>query len=529
MTSRTPHDAARDRPPDQAPLAVMGRAGIVIVAAALLSAACTEVVTPSASSPSHHPHTNPFHGPSPTTIAVPSAPIACPNQGVEQVSAKPAPPVSPAGIQKIRHVVVIMQENRSFDSYFGTYPGADGIPARNGAPTVSIYNPDSGTCQRPFHDPSLTNTGGPHFAGAATADLNHGQMNGFISSVLETKRVCQKDPNNPACRVGHKLDVLGYHDAREIPNYWTYAKDFVLQDHMFEATDSWSLPSHLYMVSAWSALCLRPPDPMSCHGSIDDPDTQPDQIAPDQPSFDWTDITYLLYRHQVSWGYYVQRGTQPDCADGDMTCPPLSQSRSTPEIWNPLPDFATVRADHQLGDIQNASNFFAAAKAGTLPAVSWVVPSNRDSEHPPSSIRNGQAWVTSLIDAVMKGPDWPSTAIFLSWDDWGGFYDHVVPPTVDGQGYGFRVPALVISPYARRGFVDHQVLSTDAYLRFIEQDFLGGIAIDPKTDGRPDLRPDVREELAILGSLMADFDFSQSPRPPVLLPLYPPPGPPSTP
>jgi phospholipase C len=106
----------------------------------------------------------------------------------------------------------------------------------------------------------------------------------------------------------------------------------------------------------------------------------------------------------------------------------------------------------------------------------------------------------------------------LSWDDWGGFYDHVVPPSVDGQGYGFRVPALVISPYARRGYVDHQVLSSDAYLRFIEQDFLGGAMIDPKTDGRPDLRPTVREQVAILGNLLRDFDFSRAPRPPVLLP-----------
>ena len=126
-----------------------------------------------------------------------------------------------------------------------------------------------------------------------------------------------------------------------------------------------------------------------------------------------------------------------------------------------------------------------------------------------------------------RGPDWDSTAIFHTWDDWGGFYDHVVPPQVDSNGYGLRVPSLMISPYARRGHIDHQVLSFDAYNKFIEDDFLNGSRLDPKTDGRPDPRPDVRENASVLGNLYADFDFSQQPRPPVLLPTQPAPGQPS--
>jgi phospholipase C len=121
----------------------------------------------------------------------------------------------------------------------------------------------------------------------------------------------------------------------------------------------------------------------------------------------------------------------------------------------------------------------------------------------------------------MSGPDWGSTAIFLAWDDWEGFYDHVVPPTIDHGGYGLRVPALVISPYARSGSIDHQTLSFDAYLKFIEDDFLGGQRLDPATDGRPDSRPYVRENDSALGNLLADFDFSQPPRPPLILPPYP--------
>jgi phospholipase C len=122
----------------------------------------------------------------------------------------------------------------------------------------------------------------------------------------------------------------------------------------------------------------------------------------------------------------------------------------------------------------------------------------------------------------MRSPDWSSTAIFLAWDDWGGFYDHVRPPVVDQNGYGLRVPGLVISPYAKRAFIDHQTLSFDAYVKFIEDDFLGGQRIDPATDGRPDSRPDVRERATILGDLAKDFDFTQAPRPPVLLPVRPP-------
>jgi phospholipase C len=117
----------------------------------------------------------------------------------------------------------------------------------------------------------------------------------------------------------------------------------------------------------------------------------------------------------------------------------------------------------------------------------------------------------------MSGPNWKDCTIFLAWDDWGGFYDHVVPPQVDRNGYRLRVPGLVISPCARAGCIDHQTLSFDAYLKFIENVFLAGQRLDPKTDSRPDPRPTVREDVAVLGDIRADFDFSQSPRPALLL------------
>ena len=324
---------------------------------------------------------------------------------------------------------------------------------------------------------------------------------------------------------------MGYHTAAEIPNYWTYAKDFTLNDHMFEPVKSWSEPDHLYMVSAWSAKC-KTRSPMSCYTNIIGPygAAQFDravhkELSTGQTTIDlaWTDITWLLYVHHVSWAYYIQRGIQPDCAnDSAETCGPVPQSAKTPGIWNPLPLFGDVQADHQLKNIQALRDYFHAAQTGTLPAVSWITPSNADSEHPPASVHQGQAYVTAVINAAMKSPDWSSTAIFLSWDDWGGFYDNVVPPKVDQQGYGLRVPAMVISPYARRGYIDHTTLSSDAYLKFIEDDFLDGARLNPKTDGRPDRRPDVREDESILGNMVADFNFDQTPLKPVLLATNPP-------
>jgi phospholipase C len=231
----------------------------------------------------------------------------------------------------------------------------------------------------------------------------------------------------------------------------------------------------------------------------------------------------------VSWGYYIDHGNEPDCGNDEATCVPVAQNRATPGIWNPLPLFTDVQQNKQQANVQAVAKFRKAARSGHLPAVSWVTPNQVHSEHPPASVHVGQAWVTGLINDVMRGPDWKSTAIFLNWDDWGGFYDHVAPPSVDINGYGIRVPGLVVSPYARRGYIDHQTLSQDAYLKFIEDDFLGGARLDPTTDGRSDPRPTVRENASVLGDLTADFDFSQQPRRPVMLPTNPPPGPASQP
>ena len=440
------------------------------------------------------------------------------------------------GIQKIKHIIVIMQENRSFDSYFGTYPGADGIPLENGATKACNPDPKNGGCVKPYHDARDENGGGPHGQQASIAAINGGKMDGFVAQAESGRKGCLAGPST-ACSNSSTTDVMGYHDEREIPNYWAYARTFVLQDHMFEPNASWSLPAHLFQVSAWSAYCTQHDHPESCTNQLQAPGIPPDfggrtaavfggeaRNGPrgTRPIYAWTDLTYLLHKHHVSWGYYVVKGTEPDCEDdSEANCPPVKQNARTPGIWNPLPYFDTVKEDAELDRIQPIENFYEQARKGTLPAVAWVVPSGEVSEHPPALVSAGQTFVTGLINAVMKSPNWKDCAIFLAWDDWGGFYDHVVPPKVDENGYGLRVPALVISPYAKKGFIDKQTLSFDAYLKFIEDDFLERMRLDPKTDGRPDPRPTVRENVVQLGDLVNDFDFEHRPLPPLILPEHP--------
>jgi phospholipase C len=416
---------------------------------------------------------------------------------------------------KIQHIVVIMQENRSFDHYFGTFPGAEGIPMdASGVPTVCNPDPNLGTCVKPYHLTADVNYGGGHGSKNAQTCMDGGKMDGFIKNAETSTKGCA-DPTDPNCVNGGIVDVMGYHTDAEIPNYWAYAKNFVLQDHMFETDASWSFPMHLYMVSGWSALCTTKGDPMTCSTNIDAPGI-PGQVAGPKNDYPWTDITYLLHKASVSWRYYLGEGDDPHCGGDPSECQPLTVSATVPSIWNVLPEFDTVKADGETGNVVPIDNFYDDVKNGKMPAVAWVAPAGVVSEHPKNLVSAGQTYVTALINTIMQSPYWSTTAIFLSWDDWGGFYDHVPPPTVDSGGYGMRVPAMVISPWAKKG-IDKQVLSHDAYLKFIEDVFLSGQRLDPAKDGRPDSRQSVRESASVLGDLMNDFDFNQQPLPPLVL------------
>jgi phospholipase C len=365
--------------------------------------------------------------------------------------------VAPPGLEKIQQFVFIMQENRAFDHYFGTYPGAEGMP-----PGVCLPNP-AGACIAPYHNPAVVNQGGAHTNAAALTCIDGGLMDGFLP--------------------GSGGDVMGWHDYHEIPNYWSYANLYVLQDRLFESVVSFSLPAHLYMLAAQSGGYVG--------GTGQGYPT----------SYGFPEITLLLGSGKINWRYYVNRGMAAGAADlndGDTNV-----DETTYTFWNPLPAFPAVKNNPaQFARLTDATQFYTDAQNGALPQVSWVIPNSVQSEHPPGSITDGMNYVTSLVNAVMNSPQWNTTAIFIAWDDWGGFYDHVTPPSVDQYGLGIRVPGLVISPYSRQGYVDHKTYSFESWLRLVEERF----GVIPMT---------ARDNTA--NDMTDAFDFTQQPRPGVML------------
>jgi phospholipase C len=278
--------------------------------------------------------------------------LAVPFVSVSGSRASESPALEDA-IEHIQHVIFVVQENRSFDHYFGTYPGADGIPMNNDVPTVCVPDRVLNECVKPYHSTNPVNLGGPHTQRHSVADVDGGKMDGFVETAIASHVRCAEAPKrfSAACATflgpQKQPDVMGWHDAREIPNYWAYAEHFGLQDHMFAPSDSWTLPSHLYLVSAWSASCTNPKDPMTCSSDLQLKEAMKVQRGGQQAIYGWTDITYLLAEAGVSWAYYV----------GDETCflDPCTMpkgSRTTRPWQNPLPGFVTVRQDHQLSNIQ---------------------------------------------------------------------------------------------------------------------------------------------------------------------------------
>ncbi len=444
---------------------------------------------------------------------------------------------------------MIMQENRSFDSYFGTFPGANGIPAGTCVP-LDPSQPGKG-CVVPFHDLHDSNAGGPHLYTSASADLDDGvtgaKNDGFIYEQTLGGNACSGNAmsgeaqarcagNRPGVA---RHDAVGYHTDAEIPNYWAYAKNFVLQDNMFEGVRSWSLDAHLDMTSEWSANCGKIPVLANCQTSLG-----ARKPSGTKPVYPWVNLFQLMDTKEVSWKYYLNTGAEPDCEDGEMTCEPQLQRGSVVSAWNPAPGFAWVQQQgkaYLTAHNPGIDQFLLDVKNGTLPQVSWIIPTADLSDHPPSGVTAGMEYVTSLVNSVMQSPYWQNTAIFVSWDDWGGFYDHVVPPNVDFnnpptqvQGFGIRVPGLLISAYAKPGYIDHAVLSPDSYATFIEQLFMGGTHLDPVAMGQPDNRPDIRDALtsvtypngstAPIGQLMNEFDFTQPPLAPLVLSTHIPTG-----
>ncbi|HUW64615.1 MAG TPA: alkaline phosphatase family protein [Spirochaetia bacterium] len=313
----------------------------------------------------------------------------------------------------VNHIIYLIQENHSFDNYFGHYPGADGIPAGTQLPA----EPGSAASVTPFHLTSL-NHDLPHDWDTAHLAWDCGKMDGFVWAEKSK-------------------DTMGYYDQGDLPNYYELAGHFALYDNFFSSLLGPSLPNHLYTVASQSGGVTR------------------NLLKAPEGGFGFPTLVGLLQGSGVSWKYY----------DG----------RANPHtfwLWNPLPGFTSFQKSPQLMDhIYNVSQYFQDLHDGTLPQVSWIVPNVVESEHPPADDRVGMWYTTAVINALEKSPYWQDSVIVLAWDDYGGFYDHVAPAQVDTFGYGPRVPAIVISPYAPAGQVVHDRYDLTSVLKFIEDRF----------------------------------------------------------
>ncbi len=363
--------------------------------------------------------------------------------------------IAPQAAGKIQHVFVLMQENHTFDNYFGTFPGADGIPAKLKLP-VDLARPAAGTAS-PYHLGSTRTPDLDHGALTARIAIDGGKMDGFVAA--------QNVRSLPG------TTALGYYDGSDLGLYWQLARDYVLGDRFFSSARGGSLENHQYAVSARaSGLGERIPVAGMSMPTI----------------FDRLDAK------QVSWKFYV-KNYDPTLTYRTVT---TGNPKDSQVAWVPLlamPAFVDDPA--RFSNIVDLSTLYADLAHGNVPAVSYLIQGGT-SEHPPGDVAHGQQAVTAIVSAIMRSPAWSTSAIIVTWDDWGGWYDHVAPPQIDADGYGLRVPVLIISPYARHGFIDHTTSDFTSILKFIER--LYGLA--PLT---------TRDEHA--SDLLEAFDFNQAP------------------
>ena len=361
---------------------------------------------------------------------------------------------APAAIQ---HVVIIVKENHTFDNYFGQFPGTDG----------ARFVPHNGRQEFPPSAPDRSQDIDHSFKAAHDA-YDQGRMDGFDRLPGGTVN-------------GTPLTFAQYREA-DIPDYWTYAREFVLYDHYFTSVMGPSTPNHLFFLAAssggtisnaWGVRLAQPPC-AAPRGAIT-------ILAPDggtavaKPCLEIPTIPGLLSKRGIGWRSY-----------GFWAIGLLADVYEEPAL---------------RANLRSSWAFAGDARAGRLPEVSWVwgIP----DEHPPRSVCDGMGWTVEQVNAIMAGPLWRSTLIIITWDDWGGWYDHVPPPQMDRFGLGFRVPALVISAYARRGYISHRLTEHASAAKTVETLF-----------GLPSLT--ARDAGA--NDLLDALDLSQPPRPKVFLP-----------
>jgi phospholipase C len=365
----------------------------------------------------------------------------------------------------IRHVVVIMQENRTFDNLFHGFPGADS--AQTGSNMGAVVPLSPVPLATPY-DPNHKHT-------AWWTAWDNGQMDGF--------GIAQTSPIPP-------LYAYSYVPSSQIQPYWTMATQYTLGDRMFQSNSGPSFVAHQYMIAGQSADSDE--NPSSELWGCDAPaGSTVALVGPNgtdlpgvYPCFDYQTMADLLDAAGIAWRYYAP-----------------------PTDVNPGPAWSAYEAIHHIffgsdwsrNVISPQTRVLTDIAKGKLATVTWIVPDYAHSDHAGIYGSNeGPDWVASIVNAIGSGPDWKSTAIFISWDDWGGWYDHVPPQEIDNMGPGFRVPLIVVSPYAKHGYVSHQVYETASLLTYIEKNFS---------------LPNLGTRDATANDLSDCFDYSQTPAP----------------
>jgi phospholipase C len=401
-------------------------------------------------------------------LTIPTAPIAS------------APSGSP-----IQHIVVLMMENHAYDNYFGQYCLQNGtycsdtglgIPPGTCEP-LNVNNTAKG-CVKPYPEPwsaVYVSNGGGHDWRRSHQDWNNGLMNGFYQ--------------------GQGSTAFGYYNGTTLPFYWDLAEQYSLADRFFSSTLTYSLPNHWYLVAGQAPASIEGPVPdLAQAKNLATADHEYLNLSNATPTI----LNELAIHPSVTWKYfdYPLSGYAKAISNPDNFSP-----GSAYNYWNPLAaKYQDYQAKVKTGFV-GTNDFFYDAANGTLPNISWVIP-NQYSDHPPANLSRGESFVSSVVDAIEASPDWNTTALFITWDEYGGYYDNIAPPVVDGYGYGFRVPMMLVSPYARENFIyGGENLSFDSLLAYEESTFgLGCLTVRDCTANLP----------------TAMFNFSAPPRTPML-------------
>jgi phospholipase C len=346
---------------------------------------------------------------------------------------------SPSGVSPIKHVVIIIKENHSFDNLFGTMRGVDG------STTVMVGNKKVGLGETP--DRLLTDM--YHRGNVALQAVNGGKMNEFARQRF-------------AIQMGKDVADSQY-TQQQVPDYFRLASTYTIADHFFSTILGASFPNHLVLVSGQNAGVINNPERYGKNPDAWGCDSNPvtrvatyvgGKLGTTFPCFNITSLADEANVSGISWRYYA---------------PPIGQPGY---IWSSFDAIKKVRYSRQWStNVTGVQNFVSDVKNDKLAAITWLVPDLKHSEHPIASECVGQNWTVREVNAVMESPYWKNTAIILTWDDYGGFYDHVPPPRLTPYQLGPRVPTIMISAYSKPHHVSHRTFDFRSVLKYVEQTF----------------------------------------------------------